>query len=128
MTLAKLLKKNRLQYINKHITEENYPFPTDFKMGTYALFYKTNNICHEIEAMMERMSFRPANLYELLDWGGSVKDGTVAALGAIDLEIEEMHYMPVFTCFTGKGLCLRPRDCECKGYQFLGVKIKPLVN
>lgn len=69
--LQRLVRAGKYDWVNENITDENFPVPEDFVLGTDPkVFHFNRNISSE-EAVkeMDKEGYRPATTWDLLDYG-----------------------------------------------------------
>ena len=83
ITLEDLIKKHNFFRVSQEITAEN--FPDNGERGKdYKLFHFDKYISSEDAIKeMEKEGYRPANIYELLEWKDWNNKGLVVALGSV---------------------------------------------
>ena len=123
--LSKLIKDAKLDYVNKDITEENFPATsdvTDFEL----LIYEKTMTTKEALADMESKNLRPATMYELVTYANSGWNGTdwVVALGSVWTDRYGYRYVGCLSGYSGvRGLYLYWFDFRWPAfYRFLAVR------
>lgn len=83
-SLEKMIQEGSFDYVNPHITEGNFPAPKDGGDVAFDLWRSDRAMSSE-DAMrgMSEDGWRPASVYELLEWDGWNGIDTIVALGSV---------------------------------------------
>lgn len=69
--LQRLVRAGKYDWVNENITDENFPVPEDFVLGTDPKVFHFNRGISSEEAVkeMDKEGYRPAMIWDLLDYG-----------------------------------------------------------
>jgi len=119
MKLKPLIDDLKLDYINKNITDENFPYGEFQDGGDVTLFHPNRYMSsNDVTAAMENEGLRPATLHEMLIWAAENWNGEdwVIALGSVASLDGEQHVAFLDRFDTERGLYLVWRDYVWSGF------------
>lgn len=96
--LQELIGKKKWYYVNRDITEANFPVPKTIQTeGTKLITFKKPFSSEEALAEIRRQGYRPANIYELLEYinDNEIEKGTyIIAFGSEFRDSDGDHRVP----------------------------------
>ena len=106
MTLKQLIEAGKFDWVEKHITDENFPAPKELRTD-YKLFHFSESISsEEVIKKIDKEGYVPANLYELLSWEDWNETDIVIALGSSAHVGGGLSVPGLGRCGAGRGLGL----------------------
>lgn len=90
LSLEKMIDAGKYDWVNSDITEENFPMPEGFVLGAQIKLFRFNEssiFSQEVKKEMKRDGWRPATIWDLLDYGAKYPEMQmsfqIAALGSV---------------------------------------------